>query len=96
MHDAAHLNDHPDLAPELQVVRHVLAHHLDRSAHDIVPMDRLHADLALGLLGLAVVALELEDVTGVLLPYEALTRAVTIEDLARLLHDHRRPAARRE
>ena len=90
MHDAAHLNDPPDFAPELQVVRHLLAHRLERSAHDIVPMDRLHADLSLGLLGLAVIALELEDVTGVLLPFDTLTRAVTVEDLARLLHEYRR------
>jgi len=29
-------------------------------------------------------------VTGVLMPFDALTRAVTVEDLARALHEHRR------
>lgn len=80
----------PDLAPELQVVQHLISRRLDRSQHDIVPRQRLGQDLGLGLLKLGVLALELEDVTGVLLPFDALTSAVTVEDLARLLHAHRR------
>lgn len=79
-----------DLAPELQVVQHLISRRLDRPQQDIVARQRLGQDLGLGLLKLGVLALELEDVTGVLLPFEALTSAVTVEDLARLLHAHRR------
>lgn len=89
MHEAA-VSPSPDLTPELQVVRHLVATRLERSIDEIVPAQRLMSDLRLGLLGLAVLALEVEDVTGVLVPFDALTRAVTVEDLARALHAHRR------
>jgi acyl carrier protein len=89
MHQAA-VSPFPDLTPELQVVRHLVATRLERSIDEVVPAQRLIGDLHLGLLGLAVLALEVEDVTGVLVPFDALTRAVTVEDLARALHEHRR------
>lgn len=89
MHEAA-VSPSPDLTPELQVVRHLVATRLERSVDEVVPAQRLMSDLRLGLLGLAVLALEVEDVTGVLVPFDALTRAVTVEDLARALHAHRR------
>ena len=89
MHEAA-VSPSPDLTPELQVVRHLVATRLERSIDQVVPAQRLMNDPRLGLLGLAVLALEVEDVTGVLVPFDALTRAVTVEDLARALHDHRR------
>ena len=89
MHEAA-VSPFPDLTPELQVVRHLVATRLERSIDEVVPAQRLIGDLQLGLLGLAVLALEVEDVTGVLVPFDALTRAVTVEDLARALHEHRR------
>ncbi|MBL8920519.1 MAG: hypothetical protein JNJ54_16770 [Myxococcaceae bacterium] len=79
-----------DLTPELQVVQHLLSRRLDVDQQAIDARQRLGQDLGLGLLKLGVLALELEDVTGVLLPFDALTRAVTVEDLARLLHAHRR------
>lgn len=79
-----------DLTPELQVVQHLISRRLDRPQRDIDGRHRLGADLGLSLLQLGVLALELEDVTGLLLPFDALTRAVTVEDLARLLHAHRR------
>lgn len=79
-----------DVTPELEVVRHLVARRLDRSDHAIERTHRLHGDLGLGLLNLAVLALEVEDVTGVLLPFEPLSRAQTVEDLARLLHLTRR------
>lgn len=89
MHEAA-VSSSPDLTPELQVVRHLVATRLERSIDEVVAAQRLMGDLHLGLLGLAVLALEVEDVTGVLMPFDALTRAVTVEDLARALHEHRR------
>ncbi|MER2566555.1 MAG: phosphopantetheine-binding protein [Myxococcaceae bacterium] len=79
-----------DLTPELQVVRHLVSRRTERPLDGIAPHSRLHVDLGIGLLGLAVLALEIEDVTGVLLPFDALTKAASIEDLARLLHLQRR------
>jgi acyl carrier protein len=79
-----------DLTPELQVVRHLVARRTERPLDGIAPGHQLNADLGVGLLGLAVLALEIEDVTGVLLPFEAITRARTVTDLARLLFDERR------
>ena len=89
MHEAA-VSPSPDLTPELQVVRHLVATRLERSIDEVAGAQRLIGDLHLGLLGLAVLALEVEDVTGVLMPFDALSRAVTVEDLARALHEHRR------
>lgn len=79
-----------DVTPELEVVRHLVARRLDRPDDAIVRTHRLQGDLGLSLLSLAVIALEVEDVTGVLLPFEPLSRAQTVEDLARLLHLTRR------
>lgn len=90
MHAAASPDTSFDLTPELQVVRHLVARRTERPLDGITPHSRLHLDLGIGLLGLAVLALEIEDVTGVLLPFDALTKAASVEDLARLLHLQRR------
>jgi acyl carrier protein len=89
MHEAATLSA-PDLAVELEVIRHLIAARLERSAVEVFPSQRLHDDLHLGVLGLSVLALEIEDMTGVLVPFKTLIQAVTVEDLARALSEHRR------
>ena len=50
MHEAA-VSPSPDLTPELQVVRHLVATRLERSIDEVVPTQRLMSDLRLGLLG---------------------------------------------
>lgn len=79
-----------DLTTELEVVRTLIARQLDKPVQAVTASARLKADLGLGLLGLAVLALEVEDVTGVLLPFEALTSAQTVEAFANLLSHERR------
>lgn len=83
-----------DLSTELEVVRALIARQLDLDPARVTPRTRLKHDLGLSLLGLAVLALEVEDVTGVLIPFDAFTKAPTVQDFALALRLHRRRDAR--
>lgn len=74
-----------DVSPELDLVSQLLARRLDRAAPEIRPHHRLVADLGVGRLTLAIVALELEDLTGAWLPFPRVAQAETVADLARLV-----------
>ncbi len=82
-----------DLEPERAVVRHLIASHLERLDAEVRPSHRLKANLGLGAVALAVIALDIEDVTGVFLPFAQLAELRTVEDLAALLHQRRREDA---
>ena len=83
-----------DVSPELELVRHLLARRLDRAVESIAPRHRLVADLRLSKLDLAIVGLELEDLTGAWLPFPRLAHAETVDDLARLVRAARSSRSR--
>jgi hypothetical protein len=74
-----------DVAQELELIIELLARRLDRAPADLRPYHRLVADLKVGGLTLAIIGLELQDITGAWLPYPRLVQAETIADLARIV-----------
>jgi acyl carrier protein len=63
------------------IVREALAHHLDRDASTIHPSQRLEEDLDLTPLELVLIALDMEELEDVALPFEQLATLRTVGDL---------------
>jgi acyl carrier protein len=68
-----------------ELVCHVVAAHLEVDACDVRPGHVLEHDLGISRLGLVLIALDLEDLERVSMPFEALSEVRTVSDLARLL-----------
>ncbi len=67
------------------LVRHVVAAHLELDAADVRPALQFERDLGISRLGLVLIGLDLEDHERVSLPFERLAEVRTVADLARLL-----------
>jgi acyl carrier protein len=67
------------------LVRAVLAEHLETDVSSIHADHHLADDLGLTPLAVVLVALDLEDVENVVLPFEQLTQVKTVSDLARFV-----------
>jgi acyl carrier protein len=80
-----------------EIVRDVLAHHLNRDASEVQPEKHLERDLDLSPMELALVALELEEIEEVTLPAHGLGSIQTVADLfalvSRAIARERRPRA---
>jgi acyl carrier protein len=67
------------------LVRHVIAAHLEIDAADVRPSLQLERDLGITRLGLVLIGLDLEDLERASLPFERLADVRTVADLGRLL-----------
>ncbi len=68
-----------------ELVRHVVAAHLEVDACDVRAAHELERDLGITRLGLVLIALDLEDLERVNLPFERLADVRTVADLARVV-----------
>ena len=64
-----------------ELVRVVLAAHLERPETDITPDKYLEGDFGITSLGLVLIGLDIEDVQGVTLPFEGLALVKTVGQL---------------
>jgi acyl carrier protein len=67
------------------MVLDVLAAHLEVPVSSLSPAQNLQKDLGIPPLGLVLIALDIEDIENVQLPFERLGDVKTIEDLSRFL-----------
>jgi acyl carrier protein len=83
--------------PVENIVRAMLAEHLEADVAAIHLDHDLAEDLGLTPLAVVLVVLDLEDLEGVFLPFEQLVQVKTVADLARFLSHARteRPGVRR-
>lgn len=68
-----------------EVVRGLLAHHLNRHPASILASQRLGRDLDVTPLELVLIALDLEDIAGVAVPIEQLGQVDTVGELMSFL-----------
>ncbi len=71
--------------PCYEIVRRVLAEHLDVDASQVHLEQHLETDLGMTALGLVLVALDLEEVECVSLPFDELKRIKTVGQLCELV-----------
>ena len=84
-------NDRPLGHPSAEeLVRHVVAVHLECSTSEVRARDDLTRDLGITRLRLMLIGLDLEDVLDVALPFEVLERVRTVADLVRCVSAARR------
>lgn len=75
----------PGVGGHEDLVRHVIAAHLEIDAADVRPSLQLERDLGITRLGLVLIGLDLEDLERASLPFERLADVRTVADLGRLL-----------
>ncbi len=68
-----------------QVVREVVAAHLEVPSSEVTPNQRLMEDLGLPPLGVVLIALDVEDLEGFHVTFEDLVQAKTVGDLCGLM-----------
>jgi acyl carrier protein len=84
-------DDRPQRHPPIEeLVRHVVAAHLECSTSEVRPRDDLEKDLGITRLGVVLIGLDLEDVLDVALPFETMDPVRTVADLARVVAEARR------
>jgi len=76
-----------------ELVRHIVAAHLECNTSEVRAGDHLKRDLGITRLGLVLVCLDIEDILDVALSLESLERVHTLADLSRAAADARRKAS---
>jgi acyl carrier protein len=71
--------------PLEQMVRSVVAAHLEVPATDISTTQNFFDDLGIPPLGVVLIALDIEDLEGISLPFERLMQTKTVSDLCELV-----------
>ncbi len=79
---------------DIDIVREAVALHLEVDVHGIHAEQNLRRDLGLTALALVLIALDLEDIERLSIPFEPLNDVDTVADLAQLVSQSRANAVR--